>query len=86
VFPKIIGILLNQCDLMENLSDKFSSPVLENINEFILSARIPASRVVSEGHALGKPAMFLDIGSLAVTAYMDLAEELIDKINNIQQP
>ncbi len=85
VFPKIIGILLNRCNRIEDISDKFSIQVLDSIKEFILSARIPASKDISDGLALGKPAAFQNIGSDATLAYMDLAEELMDKINRMQQ-
>jgi len=85
VFPKIIGILLNKCEQIEDISEKFSTQVLENINEYIFSARIPASKDISEGHALGKPAVFQNISSKATSSYIDLAEELIDKINCLQQ-
>jgi chromosome partitioning protein len=85
VFPKIIGILLNKCEKVENLAERFSNQVLENINEYILSAHIPFSRDISQGLALGRPVAFQNIGLDATFAYMDLAEELIDKINRMQQ-
>jgi len=85
VFPKIIGILLNKCEQIEDLSDKFLTQILESINEFILSTRIPASKDISDGFVLGKPAAFQNIGSDATSAYMDLAEELMDKINCMHQ-
>jgi len=85
VFPKILGILLNKCDRIEDISEKLSNQVLENINEFILSARIPFSQDISQGLALGKPAAFQNIGSDATSAYMDLSEEVADKINQSQQ-
>lgn len=85
VFPKIIGILLNRCSRIEDISEKFPNQVLDSINEFILSTRIPASPDISDGLALGKPAAFQNITSDATSAYMDLAEELMDKINRMQQ-
>ncbi len=65
-------------------ADRFPIQVLDSINEFILSSRIPSSKYISDGFALGKPAAFQNIGSGATAAYMDLAEELIDKINYLQ--
>jgi len=85
VFPKIIGILLNKCEKVENIAERFSTQVLENINEYVLSTRIPHNRDISQGLALGRPAAFQNIGSDATFAYMDLAEEIIDKINCMQQ-
>jgi len=85
VSPKILGILLNKCERIEDISEKISSQILDNINEFIVSARIPFSQDISEGLALGKPVAFQNIGSSATSAYMDLAEELIDKMNRMQQ-
>lgn len=85
VYPKIIGILLNKCERIEEISDRFSHQVLDSINEFLLSTRIPISRDISEGFALGKPAAVQNISGDATLAYMELADELTDKINRMQQ-
>ncbi len=79
--PRVAGILLNRCGPIEDISEKFSLPVLESISEFILSTRIPIDKDISEGFSQGKPAAFQNIMSEGAIAFMDLAEELIEKIH-----
>lgn len=85
VYPKILGILLNKFRQIGDLSDRFPNPVLESIEPFFLSARIPVSKDISEGLALGKPAAFRNIGAEATAAFMDFSEELMEKINHMQK-
>ena len=80
VAPRLLGILPNRCAVMTELSELLPDPVLESIGDFFLSTHIPASRTITEGHAIGKPAVAVDIESDAASAYMLLADEIAQKI------
>jgi len=81
---RIIGILLNRTRPREENADgaqEFSIPALENLAGFVFNTRIPMSRELTEGFSLGKPAAVYHINSDAAVAFMDLAEEVIQKVS-----
>jgi chromosome partitioning protein len=80
----IAGILLNRCPPREENADgpaEIPMPALEDLAEFIFTTRIPLSTELVESFALGKPAAVYHIDSDAAVAFMDLAEEVIQKIS-----
>jgi chromosome partitioning protein len=76
---KVAGILLNKCGENGEVLEKFSKDALAPLENFILSTRIPDSKVVRDAFAVGKPVGVHDVMSFGAMAYMDLTAELMGK-------
>lgn len=78
---KVAGILLNHCRPSENALSMFPETALAVLEGWILTTHLPESTDIREAFAMGKPAGIHDIMSFGAMAYLDLAAELMEKLN-----
>jgi len=79
--PKIAGILINRCDQKADISEKLPKDVQDYLNRFFLDTTIPDNGDLADAQAFGKPIALNNIMSTSAQAYLDLACEMVDKIN-----
>jgi chromosome partitioning protein len=79
------GILLTMYDGRTSLAGQVRNQVAKYFKDFLLKTVIPRNIRLSEAPSHGKPIMLYDHKSKGADAYVELASELIAKLNNASQ-
>lgn len=75
----IEGILLTMFDERTNLSKQVSDEVRKSLKTVVYNVVIPRSIRLAEAPSFGKPVLLYDIRSRGAEAYLNLAEEILQK-------
>lgn len=73
------GVLLTMADLRTNLAQQVVADVKEHFKEKVFRNYIPRSVKLSEAPSFGKPAIQYDRHNKGSQAYLDVAEEFIER-------
>lgn len=76
---KIGGILLTMFDGRNNLCRQVSEEIRTHFGKKVFHTIIPRNVRLSEAPSYGKPALLYDISSTGARAYLDLADEIIQR-------
>jgi chromosome partitioning protein len=76
---KIEGILLTMFDERTNLSRQVEEEVRKSLKGIVYSVIVPRSVRLAEAPSFGKPIVLYDIKSKGAEAYLNLAEEILQK-------
>jgi chromosome partitioning protein len=76
----IEGILFCMFDPRTNLAQQVVSEVTEHFENLVYDTKIPVNIRLSESPSFGKPALLYDIESRGAQAYLQLAREVLDRI------
>ena len=76
---KIEGILLTMFDERTNLSKQVEEEVRKSLKEIVYAVVIPRAVRLAEAPSFGKPIVLYDIKSKGAEAYLNLAEEILQK-------
>ena len=82
--PKLMveGLLLTMYDLRNNLSAQVAREAREHFGELVFKTSVPRNVRLSEAPSHGKPALLYDINSKGAMSYLQLAEELLERIDD----
>ena len=75
------GLLLTMFDVRNNLSAQVVRDAREHFGEQVFRAVIPRNVRLSEAPSHGKPALLYDINSKGAMSYLQLAEELLERMD-----
>lgn len=75
----IEGIVLTMFDERTNLSKQVAEEIRRSLKAVVFNAVIPRSVRLAEAPSFGKPIVVYDIKSKGAEAYLNLAEELLNK-------
>ena len=78
---EIEGIVFCMYDRRTNLAQSVVAEVAEHFPQYAFATRIPQNIRLSESPSHGKPALLYDIESKGAQAYLELAHELINRID-----
>jgi chromosome partitioning protein len=76
---KIEGILLTMFDDRTNLSKQVADEVEKSLGNILYKTIIPRAVKLAEAPSHGKPIIYYDIKSKGAEAYLDLAQEMLEK-------
>ncbi len=76
------GLLLTMYDVRNNLSTQVVREAREHFRDKVFDTVIPRNVRLSEAPSHGKPALLYDISSRGAMRYLQLAEELLERINH----
>ena len=79
---EIEGLLLTMYDVRNNLSTQVVREAREHFPGRVFETVIPRNVRLSEAPSHGKPALLYDINSRGALRYLQLAEELLERIRN----
>ncbi|MEN8182582.1 MAG: ParA family protein [Myxococcota bacterium] len=78
---RLEGILLTMVDGRNNLSRQVAAEVRAHFGSQVLRTLIPRNVRLSEAPSHGKPVLLYDIHSRGAVAYLELAEELLQRLD-----
>jgi chromosome partitioning protein len=78
----IEGLVLTMYDVRNNLSVQVAKETREHFGDRVFRTVIPRNVRLSEAPSHGKPALLYDINSKGALSYLQLAEELLERIKN----
>lgn len=81
---EIEGVVFTMFDARTNLSLQVVENVKENLNQAVYKSIIPRNVRLAEAPSHGKPITLYDSKSAGAEAYRDLAEEVIERDENIE--
>jgi len=73
------GIVLTMVDMRNNLSRQVEAEVRQHFGDRVYRTRIPRNIRLSEAPSHGQPILLYDIHSRGAVAYLQLAEEVLDR-------
>lgn len=73
------GVILTMADFRTNLTQQVIEEVKAYFHEKVFTAIIPRSVKLSEAPSFGKPAVLYDAGSRGSQAYIELAQEFLNR-------
>jgi len=76
---KIEGIVLTMYDDRTNLSRQVADEVRKSLKDVVYKAIIPRSVRLAEAPSFGKPVLLYDAKSRGAEAYLNLAQEILEK-------
>ena len=76
------GLLLTMYDLRNNLSAQVAREARDHFGDLVFKTPVPRNVRLSEAPSHGKPALIYDINSKGAMSYLQLAEELLERIND----
>ncbi len=76
------GLLLTMYDLRNNLSAQVAREARDHFGDLVFKTPVPRNVRLSEAPSHGKPALLYDINSKGAMSYLQLAEELLERIND----
>jgi len=76
---KIEGILLTMFDDRTNLSKQVADEIKKSLGNMLYKTIIPRAVKLAEAPSHGKPVIYYDIKSKGAEAYLDLAQEMLEK-------
>lgn len=82
---KQIGIVLTMFDSRNNLSRQVVNEVKAHFKEAVFDTIIPRNVKLSESPSHGKPALLYDISSTGSQSYLNLAQELIRRVEGVKE-
>lgn len=82
---EIEGVVFTMFDARTNLSLQVVENVKENLNQAVYKSIIPRNVRLAEAPSHGKPITQYDSKSAGAEAYRDLAEEVIERDENIEE-
>lgn len=82
----IEGIVFCMFDRRTNLAQQVVAEVEKHFPEHVFTTRIPQNIRLSESPSFGKPALLYDIASKGAMAYLDLASELLGRMEARAEP
>jgi chromosome partitioning protein len=74
------GIALTMVDLRNNLSRQVEQEVRTHFGERVFRTGIPRNVRLSEAPSHGKPVILYDVHSKGAVAYLELAEEIVERL------
>jgi chromosome partitioning protein len=79
--PRLLveGILLTMYDERTNLSKQVAEEVKKSLGNILFKTKIPRTVKLAEAPSFGKPIILYDINSKGAEAYLDLAQEMLEK-------
>jgi chromosome partitioning protein len=80
----IEGLILTMYDMRNNLSRQVARDTREHFGDLVFKTAVPRNVRLSEAPSHGKPALLYDINSKGAMSYLQLAEELLERINHGQ--
>ena len=79
---RLLGILITMFDKRIKKSSELEDELRRSFKNLIFNTIIPRNSKVAEAPALGKPVALLDVTSPGAVGYLQLAEEVLQRINN----
>ncbi len=79
---EIEGLVLTMYDVRNNLALQVARETREHFADRVFRTVIPRNVRLSEAPSHGKPALLYDINSKGALSYLQLAEELLERIKN----
>jgi chromosome partitioning protein len=79
---EIEGLVLTMYDVRNNLALQVARETREHFGDRVFRTVIPRNVRLSEAPSHGKPALLYDINSKGALSYLQLAEELLERIKN----
>jgi len=79
---EIEGLLLTMYDVRNNLAMQVARETREHFPGKVFRTVIPRNVRLSEAPSFGKPALLYDINSKGALSYLQLAEEILERINH----
>jgi chromosome partitioning protein len=76
------GLLLTMFDVRNNLSNQVAREAREHFGDVVFRTPIPRNVRLSEAPSHGKPALLYDINSKGALSYLQLARELLERIEH----
>ena len=76
------GLLLTMFDVRNNLSAQVAREAREHFGASVFRTPIPRNVRLSEAPSHGKPALLYDINSKGALSYLQLAQELLERIDH----
>ena len=76
------GLLLTMFDVRNNLCAQVAREAREHFGERVFRTVIPRNIRLSEAPSHGKPALLYDINSKGALSYLQLADELLERIRD----
>jgi chromosome partitioning protein len=76
------GVVLTMYDVRNNLSTQVAREAREHFGEGVFRTVIPRNVRLSEAPSHGRPALLYDINSRGAMSYLQLAEELLERMNH----
>jgi len=80
----IAGLVLTMYDVRNNLALQVARETREHFRDQVFRTVIPRNVRLSEAPSHGKPALLYDINSKGALSYLQLAEELLERIKSGQ--
>ncbi len=77
---KLTGLLITMYDKRVRQHKEILHEIRNSFKDLVFKIEIPRNSKLSEAPALGKPVAFLDISSAGAIAYLQLAEEFMERI------
>jgi len=78
---KLTGLLITMYDKRVRQNKEILHEIRNSFRDLVFKIEIPRNSKISEAPALGKPVAFLDISSAGAIAYLQLAEEFMERID-----
>jgi chromosome partitioning protein len=78
---RVEGIVLTMVDLRNNLSRQVADEVRSHFGDQVLRTVIPRNVRLSEAPSHGKPVLLYDIHSRGALAYLELAKEMLERLD-----
>jgi chromosome partitioning protein len=75
-------VVLTMYDVRNNLSTQVAREAREHFGEGVFRTVIPRNVRLSEAPSHGRPALLYDINSRGAMSYLQLAEELLERMNH----
>jgi len=76
------GVVLTMYDVRNNLSTQVAREAREHFGETVFRTVIPRNVRLSEAPSHGRPALLYDINSRGAMSYLQLAEELLERMKH----
>ena len=77
---EIAGVVLTMYDARLNLSRQVADDARRHFNELVFRTIVPRNVRLAEAPSFGKPVIAYDVGSIGSKAYLDIANELLERI------
>lgn len=78
---KLLGLVLTMFDSRNRLSHQVAEEVARHFPDQVFATKIPRNIRLAESPSHGKPVILFDVRSTGAAAHMELAAELLDRLN-----
>ncbi|MCK9241070.1 ParA family protein [Desulfocurvus sp.] len=76
---RLLGVLLTMYDLRNRLSHQVKNEIRKTFPDYLLETIVPRNVRLSEAPSFGKPVISYDIHSKGAVAYLQLAQEVVNR-------